>query len=395
MPESSVRRPLRDRSPTARALRALRHWLDQGTLAAGERLPAEGPLASQLGVSRTSLRRALDHLVAEGAIVPDEAGRRRVAPTLAEAQRLAQRTVGVLGYGLRGLRLNGLAQGYDVHVLLALIQALEGRDCHVLMCAPKTDIGSLGRAQVDQLAGVIATATGLRQVNAPAFLSEMAREGLAVVVQDDGNVMPQFDSVRSDHEAGGWLLADWLLRRGARRLVCLWEIDTGDTLPHWLLQREHGVQRAKREHGHGHVAIAVVEHPPDPHSMNGFRHRTQRLCQQHATLLRQADAILATSDGQAYHITAALTALGRRPGHDVLVCGYDHYWQDSVYHHTNGGPALTIDKQASLLADGLATLLNDRLAGHLSAEPQHRAVAPRLVVREDQIGRYLVSDESD
>ncbi len=59
-------RALSDRSDAV--ARALRRELDEGTWAAGERMPTERALADRFGVSRTVLRSALDRLEGEGRV---------------------------------------------------------------------------------------------------------------------------------------------------------------------------------------------------------------------------------------------------------------------------------------------------------------------------------------
>jgi GntR family transcriptional repressor for pyruvate dehydrogenase complex len=54
----------------------------EGTLRAGERLPAERALAEQFGVSRPSLREAIQKLVAKGLLVSRQGGGNYVAETL-------------------------------------------------------------------------------------------------------------------------------------------------------------------------------------------------------------------------------------------------------------------------------------------------------------------------
>ena len=54
----------------------------EGTLTAGERLPAERQLAEQFGVSRPSLREAIQKLVAKGMLVSRQGGGNYVAQSM-------------------------------------------------------------------------------------------------------------------------------------------------------------------------------------------------------------------------------------------------------------------------------------------------------------------------
>ncbi len=55
----------------------------EGTLTSGQRLPAERALAEQFGVSRPSLREAIQKLVAKGLLVSRQGGGNFVAESLA------------------------------------------------------------------------------------------------------------------------------------------------------------------------------------------------------------------------------------------------------------------------------------------------------------------------
>ncbi|MCD4699045.1 MAG: winged helix-turn-helix domain-containing protein, partial [Phycisphaerae bacterium] len=56
-------RPLYDR-----AIDAVIRFIEQGDLQSGEKLPAEGAFARQLGISRPTLRQAMGHFESKGVI---------------------------------------------------------------------------------------------------------------------------------------------------------------------------------------------------------------------------------------------------------------------------------------------------------------------------------------
>ncbi len=59
-------------SPRTRAVRALKQWVSDGRLPAGERLPPETRLATKLNVSRSTIRLALSDLEKEGVVSADK-----------------------------------------------------------------------------------------------------------------------------------------------------------------------------------------------------------------------------------------------------------------------------------------------------------------------------------
>lgn len=52
--------PTLSERPQARVIRSLRRWIDDGAYDGGQPLPSEQKLSEQLGVSRGTVRRALE-----------------------------------------------------------------------------------------------------------------------------------------------------------------------------------------------------------------------------------------------------------------------------------------------------------------------------------------------
>ena len=92
------------------------------------------------------------------------------------------------------------------------------------------------------------------------------------------------------------------------------------------------------------------------------------------------DAILAPYDGAVPFVNAACRLLGRAPGEDIWVAGYDNLW-----HATQGReweaqpPAVTVDKNYFTAGCELVSLLLDppRDPG---APAERRLIQPRLVL---------------
>ena len=67
----------------------------------------------------------------------------------------------------------------------------------------------------------------------------------------------------------------------------------------------------------------------------------------------------------------------------MLVVGYDNYWSDVPERQFESAPpAATVDKRNLETGRTLVELLEQRVTGQLSAEPQHRVVEPELLVME-------------
>src|ERR1044072_2640597 len=74
---------VRQRSLSDDIVERLEGIILEGTLTSGQRLPAERVLAEQFGVSRPSLREAIQKLVARGLLVSRQGGGNYVAEALA------------------------------------------------------------------------------------------------------------------------------------------------------------------------------------------------------------------------------------------------------------------------------------------------------------------------
>ena len=92
-------------SASERAIRSLREWIRGGQWAIGDRLPAEMDLAGRLGVSRGTVRVALQQLEAQGLVqeLPGRGrkARGRIVSSAARGERggLMGRTVALITHG--------------------------------------------------------------------------------------------------------------------------------------------------------------------------------------------------------------------------------------------------------------------------------------------------------
>lgn len=130
-------------SAVDKAFHGLRHMIATGRLGAGERIPPEGDLCTELGVSRGSLREAVRMLAALGVLEPRHGSGTYVSPLQPED------VIGSLSLTLELLPLSGLLEMYEIrrvleaHVaakaaarrtpetvetLFALIEAMEATD---------------------------------------------------------------------------------------------------------------------------------------------------------------------------------------------------------------------------------------------------------------------------
>lgn len=99
-------------SAVEKAFHGLRHMIATGRLGAGERIPPEGDLCAELGVSRGSLREAVRMLAALGVLEPRHGSGTYVSPLRPED------VIGSLSLTLELLPLSGLLEMYEIRRVL-------------------------------------------------------------------------------------------------------------------------------------------------------------------------------------------------------------------------------------------------------------------------------------
>lgn len=362
--------------PRARALRLLREAV-AGPLAAGQPLPPERALSEQCGVSRTTLRWALQQLAREGVLRPAGARTRLVAdPTI----RPAMAADAVYLFSSIEVGGSGRTGGWGEFVHIGAMQGLRalGRTVLIPGCGVP-DEATVTAILRERPVGVLLPEpmlTGTDDPRVARAAEAFTAAGVPTVVF--GENPASCDRVCSDHAGGAHDLSRWLIGQGRRRQLCLY---VGPSPAPWPGLRHAGHARALAEAGL----------PPPPLVWMHWRHGAEAFREQvleiagllapHLLAAEPIDAVLAMSDGHVPAISAALRHCGREPGRDVVVAGYDAYWQEAPERELCGDPPVaSVDKGNLELGRAMAALLEERIAGTLPAAPQLRLIAPRLVV---------------
>jgi len=374
-------------APRAQALRALRTAIRSGSWGPGDVLPSERDLADSLAINRGAVRWALAALEAEG-LTQNNGPRTRMvthgASRLADgADPLMSNVVAVISApppamdeppDLPELR------GWLSAVVRGCLHGLAREGLHPLLVNPEhvckhssqgvasLPLGALlPEIKTEPIAGPLACTGWLARVPAVAYGGHPA---LAAV-----------DRVVSDHEQGAYLLAQWLVRQGRRRLVEVWPSEGG----YWLEARHAGHVRALREAGLEPVEAARCPsflRPPD--SAETFERESRAFAGSLVDRLvgdASADAFLVHSDGDVSRVAAACRLCGREPNRDVWLAGYDNYAAALRSEpFTVALPLATVDKRNFAAGEAMVRLLAERIAGKLPSDPQVRVLAPELVV---------------
>ena len=363
---------------TAGVAALLRQQVRSGGFAVGDALPPERQLAQSIGVARGTIRAALQQLQNEGVIGVDGV-RRRVRTIPRNGSGILSGTVGVVTVR-RPNTVTHVAPGWESFVEVGAMQQAREHDLNSLIL----DVNSLkAPGAVEELLerpphGIVVVSAAYRSGGVIELLVRLRDAGLPIVTEGDPIGGEEYDRVVSDHEAGAAMLTRFLLQRGRRRIVyCL---PASPANAYWVRHRLAGYRAAMAEAGAQPLAPSMqgaISYGNDAHhfeigvmQMLGYLVDYQR---QHGGF----DAVMCASDAQVPHVAAALRKLGLKPQDDVLITGYDNFWEDLAERRWEPTPPLaTADKQNVEIGKRLVKLL---MAGGGAAEPRVERIEPCLV----------------
>jgi len=204
------------------------------------------------------------------------------------------------------------------------------------------------------------------------IIERLRQAGVPVVLIDrDMGAFPNrsaYDLVGVDNFAGGYQLAEHLIKLGAQRLGYVMRPLTASTVD----ARIAGARCAMLAYGIASPKQFV--HAGDPTDLKFVR----TFAQSH-----QLDAVLCTSDHIAAQLLQSLTRLGIRAPQDLRVVGFD----DVRYASLLTIPLTTMEQPCRDIAITAFNALRERLKNP-TLPPRTLMLAPRLVVRET-CGAYL------
>lgn len=372
-------------SPRKRALEHLRDGIANGVYPVGRRLPSERDLAESIGVARPTVRKVLSMLDEEGVIHSNGAKLRLVSEQAdnsrrISAPRLMKNTLVLVSLNPEGLPAHHREHGWSDWLDRGIVVEARKQHLHLFSVA----CSRLGGADWESIiqagpVGVIVTDLLNSWTEIMGQISDWKREELAVVAYGNYPELCSCDRVSSDHELGGYLVTKAFLETGRKNILMMAPLSADI---YWFVERYAGYQRACHEHQVAALPFLSVPNTPDLDDFKAqyeleYRHLAGYL----APVLQasKVDAIIAVSDGKVPHTTTACRVLGKVPGRDVVIAGYDDYWAEIPERALEKEPPLfSVDKRNSVIGAELVRLLNDRVAGHLPAEAQKRLVKPVL-----------------
>jgi DNA-binding LacI/PurR family transcriptional regulator len=357
--------------------RQLRHEIAAGRYPAGLRMPSEPQLVKRFGVSRPTVARALLDLQNEG-LVERRAGSgtyvRAGGPAVASTRQL-------------GLLIPGLGNTEIFELICGELASLARVRDYSLLWGGSTHPGHDTNASLEhaeelcrhfierKVSGVFFAPYELvpEKESANLRLAEMLRQaGIPVVLLDrDLQSFPNrsdFDLVGIDNVAGGYLLADHLIRLGCRHIRFVARPHSAPTVDARIAGVREALVRHRLEADPGWLRVG------DP-AQSGFVRSL--------TAARQADAFICANDHTAALLLRSLETACIQVPREVRVVGFD----DVKYATLVSPPLTTIHQPCREIAVIALRTLFERLADP-ALPARSLALTPRLVVRES-CGAYL------
>jgi LacI family transcriptional regulator len=207
------------------------------------------------------------------------------------------------------------------------------------------------------------------------FYDGLLKQGVRLVFVDREVPGLNVELVSTDHEKGGYMEAQHLIKLGHQRLVCV-ATRSPEHRSTSVRERLLGIDRALREAGLP-APIVLGTDPPDFTVYEQYGYDVMRAFLKDGS--GRFDAVCAVHDGLAYGAIRALTKAGLRVPEDVAVVGFDD--QDpSAYFQP---PLTTVRQPMREIGMEAGRLMFRRLkeAG-ATATRQRIVLEPTLMVRE-------------
>ncbi len=363
-------------NPRSRAVRRLREWIADGTLALGSELPSERDLAERLDLPRPTVNRALAELMEEGLIRQGQGRSRFVAA--APSAGIVGQTVVLLAPPLGDDHQPQSTGGID-WIVTGAQAAVRAHGWHCLTIEirslPTTELMALaGGGYLGLLLGPVGIGSRSEPEEFVPVIAAFQAAGIPVVAFGD-EAPGLLDRVVPDHRRGARALVATLVAAGHRRL---WQVaERGAGVLPWWVERRAGYEEGMRDAGL--EPLPVIELPP-AFDEGDFAERALAMVGHllpaiGPTAHQPADVLLALNDHHALLLARACRLLGRT----VPIAGYDAMVADlKDLAEEPGGPQWTVDPCWWDCGRALVQVLAARRRLGPDAPLQRQLVTPRV-----------------
>ncbi len=345
------------------------------------RLPSEAQLVTRFGVSRPTVGRAMRELQEQG-LIDRRPGSGTYIRTEKGRDPSAHPVIPQIGLMMPNLfhteifeplcgelaslaRVNDYGLWWGANMSSIAETQMTPKEAEIL-CEQFIERGVVGVIFVSFEHQTDREATNIR------ITERLKKAGIPVVLLDrDIGVFPnrsEFDIVGIDNVAGGYLLADHLIKLGVRRMVYVKRPLTAPTVDSRII----GAQKAILDNGLQTSQPFVYS--GDPGDVKFVKSFAQN---------QKIEAILCTNDHLAAELLQTLTRIGIRVPKDLRLVGFDNVRFASLL----STPLTTIEQPVRDIAITAFSALRERMTNS-SLPPRSLILSPRLVVRES-CGAYL------
>lgn len=350
--------------------RALTSAIEAGRYPPGTRLPAETTLARQLGVSRGTLRQALELLRREGRVESVRARGNFVRSPSAREPSERRRVVGVV--------VPSVAKPYVNELLAGIEDELHERGYSMIVGSSGStraqQAGRVDRILSEGASGLIAYPIDYEPD--PELFARLAHDGLPVVLVDRHLVGYDFDAVLPDNVGGAFAVVSHLIELGHRRIAFVATDNIGTTS---VAERLQGYQQALLAAGIELDQQLLFARLPVARAWPQGRRAPAR--ENVATIARfltraNVSAVFALHDHLAIEVIEAARSIGLQVPDDLSVAGFD----DDPLAEAFSVPLTTVAQPRERIGRVAATLVVDRIEGR--RQDTERIILPtRLVIR--------------
>ena len=287
---------------------------------AGRRLPTEAELSQRFGVSRQTVRRALQLLAEEG-VVQSRQGSGTYATGLARASQTRQVAV-----------ISSFLDDYIFPTILHDAQSVFAAEGYsTLIFATENQISRereiLQQLLAQPVGGILVEGSKTALPNPNSDLYQQLRgTGVPMVFLHRAYAeLPGIPCVSDDNYGGGYKLAQYLIDKGHRRIGGIFKSDDVQGP-----QRYHGSVSAIRDQG-----LMISDRR---FCWYDTQDRLEMMEQQGGALLRRflterlddVSAVICYNDEVAFHLIRELLAMGRRVPEDMAVVSFDNSYYSQI-----------------------------------------------------------------
>lgn len=346
-------------------------------LPVGSRIPAERQMCEELGVSRVTLRRAMEALHREGFLEARRGGGTwLIKPLAAPVPHPAdsQRLIGLIVPTVENSLISRIVRGAEAYASSADYHVALAHD-HGDMDYQLYQLRRMAEGGVRGLA-VYPDSANLIRPEFHALIQQIEEHSIPLVMIDRYVPDLEVTSVMSDNYTGMYAATEHMILSGYRRLGLL------------SFGPEGGVADRERRKGFLHALEDYQIASAIPFDIQlGTRDHEVTAREAIATQLQEKnggkrfDGIVCMQDNMAFGAFLALRDAGLKVPEDVGLVGYDNL--DRELFNVSGLKLTSVDQMAERIGKEAAHQLIARIEGEpLPKRTQHVLLKPQLVIRE-------------